>query len=169
MKLSERTYRCSCGYVAYRDYNSAINIKNEGIRLLALAQKQKLLEQEGQLGQFSLASKSNDKSRSPHFNQTARSISGGQFTKYIAFKKLNKFFRVKKIGFFHVEICLAYVLRFLLVGPLKLRFFFFSLNHSIYYLEKQKTLYISTLTFIRNIFIRFETFICFKTNKNVLK
>lgn len=37
MKLSERTYRCSCGYVAYRDYNSAINIKNEGIRLLALA------------------------------------------------------------------------------------------------------------------------------------
>jgi putative transposase len=37
MKLSERTYRCSCGYVADRDYNSAINIKNEGIRLLALA------------------------------------------------------------------------------------------------------------------------------------
>lgn len=36
MKLSERTYRCSCGYVADRDYNSAINIKNEGIRLLAL-------------------------------------------------------------------------------------------------------------------------------------
>lgn len=37
MKLSERTYRCSCGYVADRDYNSAINIKNEGIRLLALS------------------------------------------------------------------------------------------------------------------------------------
>lgn len=36
MKLSERIYRCSCGYVAERDYNSAINIKNEGIRLLAL-------------------------------------------------------------------------------------------------------------------------------------
>ncbi|MED4942104.1 zinc ribbon domain-containing protein, partial [Heyndrickxia coagulans] len=32
-----RTYRCSCGYVADRDYNSAINIKNEGIRLLALS------------------------------------------------------------------------------------------------------------------------------------
>lgn len=37
MKLSERIYHCSCGYVADRDYNSAINIKNEGIRLLALA------------------------------------------------------------------------------------------------------------------------------------
>src|SRR5690625_3881774 len=37
MKLSERTYQCSCGYVADRDYNSAINIKNEGIRLLALS------------------------------------------------------------------------------------------------------------------------------------
>ena len=37
MSLSERTYRCSCGFVADRDYNSAINIKNEGVRLLALA------------------------------------------------------------------------------------------------------------------------------------
>ena len=37
MKLSERTYRCSCGYVADRDYNSAINIKNEGLRLLVLS------------------------------------------------------------------------------------------------------------------------------------
>ena len=37
MKLSERTYRCSCGYVVDRDCNSAINIKNEGIRLLALS------------------------------------------------------------------------------------------------------------------------------------
>jgi len=37
MSLSERTYQCSCGFVADRDYNSAINIKHEGIRLLALA------------------------------------------------------------------------------------------------------------------------------------
>lgn len=37
MKLSERIYNCPCGYTADRDYNSAINIKNEGIRLLALA------------------------------------------------------------------------------------------------------------------------------------
>ncbi len=37
MSLSERTYQCICGYVADRDYNSAINIKNEGVRLLALA------------------------------------------------------------------------------------------------------------------------------------
>lgn len=37
MKLSERTYECSCGYVADRDYNSAINIKNEGSRFLALS------------------------------------------------------------------------------------------------------------------------------------
>ncbi|WP_232454586.1 transposase [Domibacillus aminovorans] len=34
--LSERTYHCSCGYTADRDYNSAINIKKEGIRLLAM-------------------------------------------------------------------------------------------------------------------------------------
>lgn len=31
------TYHCSCGYVADCDYNAAINIKNEGLRLLALA------------------------------------------------------------------------------------------------------------------------------------
>jgi putative transposase len=37
MRLSERTYRCSCGFVVDRDYNSAINIKNEGLRLLALS------------------------------------------------------------------------------------------------------------------------------------
>ncbi|WP_338448644.1 transposase [Niallia oryzisoli] len=37
MSLSERTYQCSCGYVAERNYNSAVNIKNEGLRLLALS------------------------------------------------------------------------------------------------------------------------------------
>lgn len=37
MSLSERTYQYSCGFVADRDYNLAINIKHEGIRLLALA------------------------------------------------------------------------------------------------------------------------------------
>lgn len=37
IKLSERTYHCSCGYTTDRDYNSALNIKNEGIRLLVLA------------------------------------------------------------------------------------------------------------------------------------
>ena len=37
MLLSKHTYHCSCGYDAERDYNSAINIKNEGIRLLVLA------------------------------------------------------------------------------------------------------------------------------------
>jgi len=36
MPLSERIYQCSCGYVADRDHNSAINIKNEGLRLLTL-------------------------------------------------------------------------------------------------------------------------------------
>lgn len=35
MSLSERTYHCSCGFVLDRDHNSAINIKNEGLRLLA--------------------------------------------------------------------------------------------------------------------------------------
>ena len=33
--LSERIYRCDCGFVCDRDVNAAINIKNEGMRLLA--------------------------------------------------------------------------------------------------------------------------------------
>ncbi|MED1116524.1 RNA-guided endonuclease TnpB family protein, partial [Bacillus paramycoides] len=37
MSLSERTYECSCGLTIGRDYNAAINIKKEAIRLLALA------------------------------------------------------------------------------------------------------------------------------------
>lgn len=35
LSLSERVYHCECGYVQDRDINAAINIKNEGIRLLA--------------------------------------------------------------------------------------------------------------------------------------
>ncbi|MTW84405.1 IS200/IS605 family element transposase accessory protein TnpB [Virgibacillus dakarensis] len=35
VKLSERTYQCTCGLSINRDYNSALNIKKEGIRLLA--------------------------------------------------------------------------------------------------------------------------------------
>lgn len=34
LTLSERTYRCECGFVCDRDVNAAINIRNEGIRLL---------------------------------------------------------------------------------------------------------------------------------------
>ncbi|MFB4257585.1 zinc ribbon domain-containing protein [Shouchella clausii] len=37
MALSERTYQCVCGRSLDRDYNSLINIKKEGIRLLATA------------------------------------------------------------------------------------------------------------------------------------
>ena len=37
MSLSERVYKCTCGLVLDRDYNSAINIKKEGLRLLELA------------------------------------------------------------------------------------------------------------------------------------
>ncbi|MDF4746102.1 zinc ribbon domain-containing protein, partial [Vibrio parahaemolyticus] len=37
MPLCERTYACSCGHTIGRDYNAAINIKKEAIRLLALA------------------------------------------------------------------------------------------------------------------------------------
>lgn len=33
--LSERIYKCSCGLVLDRDHNSAINIKNEGLRIIA--------------------------------------------------------------------------------------------------------------------------------------
>lgn len=35
LPLSERTYRCTCGFVCDRDVNAARNIMNEGIRLLA--------------------------------------------------------------------------------------------------------------------------------------
>ncbi|MEJ9116322.1 transposase, partial [Bacillus paramobilis] len=35
--LCERTYTCLCGLTIGRDYNAAINIKKEAIRLLALA------------------------------------------------------------------------------------------------------------------------------------
>jgi len=35
LPLSERIYRCSCGFVCNRDVNAAINLRNEGIRLLA--------------------------------------------------------------------------------------------------------------------------------------
>jgi len=35
LPLSERIYRCDCGFVCDRDVNAAINIKNEGMRLLA--------------------------------------------------------------------------------------------------------------------------------------
>ncbi|HIW35030.1 MAG TPA: transposase, partial [Candidatus Paenibacillus intestinavium] len=35
MSLSERVYTCTCGANLDRDYNAAINIKNEGMRLLA--------------------------------------------------------------------------------------------------------------------------------------
>lgn len=37
MKLSERVYLCACGFHMDRDHNAALNIKKEGIRLLAIA------------------------------------------------------------------------------------------------------------------------------------
>ncbi|MGG3306985.1 RNA-guided endonuclease TnpB family protein [Paenibacillus lautus] len=35
LSLSERTFHCVCGFVADRDWNASLNIKNEGLRLLA--------------------------------------------------------------------------------------------------------------------------------------
>ncbi|WP_408009896.1 zinc ribbon domain-containing protein [Pseudalkalibacillus sp. A8] len=35
--MSERIYRCECGLNLDRDYNSALNIKKEGMCLLATA------------------------------------------------------------------------------------------------------------------------------------
>lgn len=35
LSLSERIFQCECGFVADRDWNASVNIKNEGLRLLA--------------------------------------------------------------------------------------------------------------------------------------
>jgi putative transposase len=35
LELSERTYQCVCGFVLDRDVNAAINIRNEGLRMIA--------------------------------------------------------------------------------------------------------------------------------------
>lgn len=37
LELNERTYSCKCGLIIDRDINAAINIKNEGIRILMTA------------------------------------------------------------------------------------------------------------------------------------
>lgn len=37
MKLRDRTYICECGAKIDRDLNAAINIKNEGVRMLEVA------------------------------------------------------------------------------------------------------------------------------------
>jgi len=35
LPLSERIFRCECGFVCSRDHNAAINIRDEGVRMLA--------------------------------------------------------------------------------------------------------------------------------------
>ncbi|AHD04964.1 transposase [Paenibacillus larvae subsp. larvae DSM 25430] len=35
LSLSDRTFRCECGFIVNRDWNAAFNIKREGLRLLA--------------------------------------------------------------------------------------------------------------------------------------
>ena len=40
LKLSDRTYICSCGNIMDRDVNAAVNIRNEGKRILGLGAAQ---------------------------------------------------------------------------------------------------------------------------------
>ncbi|MFC0298471.1 transposase [Geobacillus jurassicus] len=37
LSLSERTFRCECGFEMDRDINAAINIKQEGMKQLGVA------------------------------------------------------------------------------------------------------------------------------------
>ncbi|WP_229703887.1 transposase [Caldalkalibacillus thermarum] len=37
LSLSERLFRCACGFVANRDTNAAINIHKEGLKQLGIA------------------------------------------------------------------------------------------------------------------------------------
>ncbi|WP_245001226.1 transposase [Caldalkalibacillus thermarum] len=37
LSLTERQFRCACGFVADRDTNAAINIKKEGLKQLGTA------------------------------------------------------------------------------------------------------------------------------------
>ncbi|MBD7985500.1 transposase [Sporosarcina sp. Sa2YVA2] len=37
LSLAERTYSCECGFVSDRDWNAAINIKNEGMLIIGLS------------------------------------------------------------------------------------------------------------------------------------
>ena len=43
LELSERTYTCECGNVIDRDYNAAINIAVEGIRMFFEEEQNKQL------------------------------------------------------------------------------------------------------------------------------
>uniref|UniRef100_UPI00403F30DE zinc ribbon domain-containing protein n=1 Tax=Geobacillus sp. FSL W8-0466 TaxID=2975350 RepID=UPI00403F30DE len=36
LSLSERTFRCECGFESDRDVNAAINIKHEGMKRFAI-------------------------------------------------------------------------------------------------------------------------------------
>jgi putative transposase len=36
LTLSDRVFKCDCGYIIDRDYNASINIKNEGLAILSV-------------------------------------------------------------------------------------------------------------------------------------
>ncbi|WP_236932763.1 zinc ribbon domain-containing protein [Geosporobacter ferrireducens] len=37
LTLADRVWTCACGKIIHRDINAAINIKNEGCRILGIA------------------------------------------------------------------------------------------------------------------------------------
>ncbi len=75
MSLSERVYKCTCGLVLDRDYNSSNQYQKRRITLVRFSMK---IQTPGTGGLArSISGHETGLPRSPHFKQPARVVSGG--------------------------------------------------------------------------------------------